>query len=179
MRTLSLEGEGFFDVKPNPERPFIVRADEAEIKVLGTSFNVKAYKKEPQTEVFVITGKVSLSAADKSNNITLLPGSNGIFNKKDRTLLSENGEHLNTMMWKEKRLIFKKTPLREVVRTLRSYFKADIRIKNEKLLNCRFTSSFIDPTLPEVIEALSLALNLKLGYQSNVYDLDGEGCNAQ
>lgn len=178
-RSLDLDGEGFFEVKPNPEKPFVIHTDETQIEVLGTSFNVKAYKEEPQAEVFVVTGKVSFSTRNKSEKVSLLPGSNGIFNKKDRTLISKNEENLNALMWKEKRLVFKKTPLREVVKTLRNYFKTEIEIKNEVLLDCRFTSSFNNPTLPEVIDVLSLAMNLKVEHQSDTYSLYGMGCNSQ
>ena len=175
-RDLTLKGEGFFEVKPNPEKPFVIHAEGTQIKVLGTSFNVKAYEKERLTEVFVVAGKVDFSFVNK--NIVLTPGSHGTFNKNDQTLKSENEELLNIMAWKDKRLIFKKTPLREVVKTLRSYFKTDIQIKNEELLKCRFTSSFNNPTLLEVMETISLSLNLRLDHQSNSYSLSGDGCNS-
>ena len=176
-RNLRLEGEGFFEVKSVAEKPFVIHADEVQIQVLGTSFNVKAYDEEMQAEVFVVTGKVSFSTTDKNSSIVLTPGTNGIFNKKDRTMVSETEADQNIMAWKDKRLVFRKTPLWEVVKTLERYFKTDIRIKNEKLLICRFTSEFNDPTLQEVIETLSVALDLKVEYQSNSYALDGEGCN--
>jgi ferric-dicitrate binding protein FerR (iron transport regulator) len=72
--------------------------------------------------------------------------------------------------------VFKKTPLGIVVRTLRSYFKKDIRVKNETLLSCRFTGSFNNPTLEEVIEILDLALDLEVDRQQDTYTLDGVGC---
>ena len=175
-RSLTLKGEGYFEVKPNPQKPFVIHVGEAKIKVLGTSFNVNGYTEEMQTEVFVVTGKVSFSTLDQSNSIILLPGSKGIFNKNNHTLISKTTDGLNQMAWKEKRLVFKKTALREVLKTLQSYFKTNIQVKNEKLLNCRFTGSFNNPTLPEVMETLSLALNLKIDHQANAYALDGEGC---
>ena len=176
-RDLKLEGEGFFEVKSFDGKSFVIHADEIQIQVLGTSFNVKAYDEEMQAEVFVVTGKVTFSTADRNNSIVLAPGMNGIFNKKDGTMVHETEADRNIVAWKEKRLVFRKTPLGEVAKTLERYFKTDIRIKNEKLLICRFTSEFNDPTLQEVIEALSVALDLKVEYQSNSYALDGEGCH--
>ena len=103
----------------------------------------------------------------------------GVLNKTNHTLVTGSEEHLNITAWKNKELVFQKTPLREVLESVRSYFKTDIEVKNEAVLNCRFTSSFKEPTLPEVMEAISLALNLKVDKHSNTYVLEGEGCNAK
>jgi ferric-dicitrate binding protein FerR (iron transport regulator) len=176
-RSLILEGEGFFQVKPDLEKPFVIRADEVQIQVLGTSFNVKAYAEEGQTQVFVVTGKVSLSSTEVNKSIILIPGSIGMFNKESGLTSSEIEEDLNIVAWKDRRLVFRKTPLGEVIKTVEKYFKTDIRIKNEELAGCRFTSEFNNPTLQEVIETLSVALDLKVEFQSDTYSLDGEGCN--
>jgi ferric-dicitrate binding protein FerR (iron transport regulator) len=176
-RDITLEGEGFFEVKPDAIHPFVIHTKETEVAVLGTSFNVRSYKEESSTGVFVVTGKVRFSTADQQKEMILLPGNNGLFNIKDHTLTMLPETDLNVMAWKDKRLIFKKTPLHEVIKTLRNYFNVDIQITNEKLLRCRFTSSFEDPTLQEVLETISLALNLKIDHQSETYSLDGEGCN--
>jgi transmembrane sensor len=86
-RNLYLKGEAFFDVKPDPEKPFTITTEGAQVKVLGTSFNVRAYPDEAHTEVFVATGKVSLSATSTTQSIVLTPGSNGILSKKDGTII--------------------------------------------------------------------------------------------
>lgn len=177
-RSLTLEGEGFFQVKPAREKPFIIHADEVEVQVSGTSFNVKAYRDQVQTEVFVVTGKVSFSATGDNNSIVLVPGSKGLFNKKSRFMDSEIEEDLNIVAWRDKRLVFRKTPLAEVLTVLQKYFKTDIHIKNEGLMACRFTSEFNDPTLQEVIETLRVALDLEVEFQSDTYSLDGQGCNS-
>ena len=59
-REVTIEGEAFFDVKPNPEKPFIINAGKAQIKVVGTSFNVSAYPETETLEVVVKTGKVQV-----------------------------------------------------------------------------------------------------------------------
>lgn len=175
-RNITLEGEGFFEVKPDSGKPFIIHTGQAQIRVLGTSFNVKAFGEEILTEVFVVTGKVTLSPLNSNNSLVLTPGSNGVLNKHDQKVTIQHSPPLNITAWKDRNLIFRKTPLREVVRTLRHFFKTDIRVKNEKLLDCRFTSTFNDPTLPEVIETISVAMDLQVDHQSNAYTLDGEGC---
>ena len=177
VRTLSLEGEAFFDVRHDTKKPFLVKTGQTEISVLGTSFNIKSYEDEGQTEVFVVTGKVKFSTTNQQSNLVLHPGWNGVFNKKEGTLISKTEEQLNILAWKDKRLVFKKTPLREVIKTLQKYFKVTIQVKNEQLLNCRFSSSFIEPNLEEVMETLRIALDLQVDNRQNGYAIDGVGCN--
>ncbi len=174
-RHIELSGEGFFEVTRNPDKPFVIRADKSEVKVLGTSFNVRAYENESHNEVYVVTGKVSL-ADDSDQSIILSPGEEGILDKQ-KNLLTRNAEtNPNDLAWKSKQLIFKKTSLTEVAETLEKYFQISITVKNPDLQKCRFTSSFNDPTLEEVIEAISIALNLNIVHQNKKYMFDGEGC---
>jgi transmembrane sensor len=175
-RYIRLEGEAFFDVKRNPQKPFIISTGGANIKVLGTSFNVRAYRHEIQTKVFVVTGKVSLSRDAQSEGIVLIPGVTGILSSNGH-LSKATGEDLNQLSWKTRQLVFKKTPMAGVIKTLRSYFKKDIAVKHDELLNCRFTSTFDDPTLEEVIETLQVTFDLKIERQRDTYMLDGSGCN--
>jgi transmembrane sensor len=73
-RTVTLKGEGFFEVTKNPKRPFLVVTDQITIKVLGTVFNVKAYDNDKNTETTLLKGKVQVQLKDKpEKNIILLP----------------------------------------------------------------------------------------------------------
>ena len=78
-RRINLEGEAFFDVTKNPEMPFIIEVNDAEVKVLGTSFNVNASIPEHKIEVFVETGLVQLSRKTNINEkILIKPGNVGV-----------------------------------------------------------------------------------------------------
>lgn len=173
-RNTTLTGEAFFEVAPDPERPFVISTGEAIVKVLGTSFNVRAYKNETEQEVFVATGKVNVTAAKGS--VDLVPGDLAILHKNNLALTSVHLEDENALAWKNRKLVFNKTNLEEVANILEHYFEISIVIKNPVLEKCRFTSSFNDPTLDEVIEAISLSLNLNVVHQNDDYTWDGEGC---
>lgn len=81
-RLVSLNGEGFFEVKPG-NTPFIITCHGTRTKVLGTSFNVKGYEEDEEVEVIVVTGHVELSDEDDSSKkIVLEPNDRGTFNKK-------------------------------------------------------------------------------------------------
>jgi transmembrane sensor len=174
-RSMKLEGEGFFDVKHDPAKPFTIAASGAMITVLGTSFNVKA--ENARTEVFVVTGKVRLTdIADHEKNLVLTAGISGTFDEGRRVMLKDSAEDANVLAWKNRQLVFRKTPMSKVLRTLSMYFKKDLRAGNQSILGCRFTGAFDDPTLEEVIETLHEALDLKVEVDGNSYVFEGEGC---
>jgi ferric-dicitrate binding protein FerR (iron transport regulator) len=175
-RRVEFTGEGFFDVVPNAVKPFIIRSPRSEVKVLGTSFNVRAYEQESEDQVYVVTGKVNLSGGDDGHGLVLNPGQQGIYNKYTRALSRISETNPNLIAWKSKQLIFKKTSLQEVSETLETYFQISVTVKNPDLQKCRFTGSFQDPTLEEVIEALSIALNLDIVHQNKNYTFEGDGC---
>ena len=73
-RNVTLSGEAFFDIAPDTEKPFIVDAGKASVKVVGTSFNVITNNHDSAVEVFVKTGKVMLSGDTGNRNLEIEPG---------------------------------------------------------------------------------------------------------
>lgn len=176
-RRVELMGEAFFEVEKNPARPFVIHADGAAIKVLGTSFNVKAFAQTAQTAVYVLSGKVSLSAiGHQEQEVLLSPGQTGFLHKTDLSLSLQKEDASNVLAWKDKKLIFKKTELRQVLKTLEEYFEVKISVSNPALLTCRFSSSFQDPELEEVLDVLRISLNLSIRKEGKSLTLDGDGC---
>jgi transmembrane sensor len=173
-RTVILTGEAFFEVKPDTSKPFIVQTTQARVKVLGTSFNVQAYEASAATEVFVVTGLVNFCNIREEKGINLKPGEMAVTNSN--TVVVLNDDHSNTLAWREKRLTFKKTSLNTVVENLEHYFKINIEIKNQNIVQCRFTGSFDQPTIEEIIEALSVSLDLTIVKKDDIYVIDGDGC---
>jgi ferric-dicitrate binding protein FerR (iron transport regulator) len=176
-RIVKISGEAFFEVKKDVSKPFVVQTAHAQVKVLGTAFNVQAYANASTTEVFVATGLVSFSSLkNKASDIKLKPGETGTLIKNESITVLHTEENPNALAWKEKRLIFKRASLNTVIENLESYFKIDIQVDNKNILHCRFTGSYNQPTLEEIIEALSVSLNLTISKQDNAYLIDGEGC---
>jgi transmembrane sensor len=176
-RIVKLLGEAFFEVRKDAERAFIILTNDAQVRVLGTSFNVQAYERTNATEVFVASGLVSFSSIkNKSAGITLNPGERGSLLKTSDTVVLSSQENSNVLSWKERRLIFNKSTIDSVVENIENYFGIDIEIRNKNILRCRFTGSFNEPTLSEVIEALSISLDLTISKADNVYVVDGQGC---
>jgi transmembrane sensor len=113
-RIVHLEGEAFFKVKSDSSRPFRIYADSSMTTVLGTSFNIKAYKNDPKVEVTVATGKVNLSIVKdtaKDHVITLKPHEKGVFNKKEISVGKEENKDQHYAEWKNNIQDLKKTVL--------------------------------------------------------------------
>ena len=100
-RTVTLSGEAFFEVAKNASKPFIVQAGNTETKVLGTSFNVKAYEDDEEVEVIVVTGKVEFSSAkgEIENKVILEVNNKGTFNKAKGFLKKEKNKSKEYKWW--------------------------------------------------------------------------------
>ncbi|ALJ00893.1 FecR family protein [Rufibacter tibetensis] len=173
-RNVELNGEGFFEVEKNPSKPFVVKSGNAQTKVLGTSFNVRAVTGESTVSVAVVTGKVALSSLKDNQQVVLTPGYTG--------QLSSNGQ-LNKITTLEsaapvwRTLTFKNSSIKSVVHDLEQYFKVSIEVSNENLHNCTFTGTFENPDLKEVLTVLAASSDLKIGNtKEGSYTLEGAGC---
>lgn len=176
-RSVKLAGEAFFDVQKNPDHPFIIETNEANVQVLGTSFNVDAYPEGEIVAVTVQTGKVALaSKTSEEESLILMPGTTGILNKRDQSLKKKDKPDENAIAWKTGKLQFDKSPLKEVFTVLKDHYNIEIDVKNLEILSCRFTSTFENATVHEVMETLSISLELSISQIGNVYTINGKGC---
>ncbi|PKP00176.1 MAG: hypothetical protein CVU13_01310 [Bacteroidetes bacterium HGW-Bacteroidetes-8] len=115
-RSVKLSGEGYFDVKRDTSRPFIVTAADAKITVLGTSFNLRAYNNESTVETALVSGKVMM------NQTGLLPNQLAILNRGDQNISIEN---LDATIYRERAggmFIFENRSLEEIMREFSLWF---------------------------------------------------------
>lgn len=179
-REVVLEGEAYFDVAHNKTKPFIIQTGDAHIKVLGTSFNVNAYKENNEIEVFVKEGSVLLYGIDHTsgdtNSVILAAGEKGIFDKLTQKVrkIQENG--VNDLYWKTKTLIFSKTELSMVIETLRKFYGVEIILNNKDLYYCRLSATFINQPIDNIIDIIAKSFNLTITKNGTTYNLDGKGC---
>ncbi|MEO6686008.1 MAG: FecR domain-containing protein [Dyadobacter sp.] len=170
LRSVALKGEAFFDVKPDASHPFVIDANGTQVRVLGTSFNVKAYKKE-LVRVDVKTGKVRVSKNDKK--IELVQGESAeVLNDTLKSMRAD----VNIMGYKTQVFDFNATNLGDVVNTLREGYHSDIRLSNQKLAQCRLTISFQKEPLDATLSVIAETLELHLRKDGKIYWLEGNGC---
>lgn len=175
-REIILEGEGFFKVKRDTQRPFIVLTKRTRTQVLGTSFNLRDIKSEETAELAVATGKVAFARADGKAEKQLTAGYAATLDRTENIVeLPLQGE--NAWAWKSGRLVFKSQPLEQVVMDVERYYGVRLQLQNTGLAKCRFTAGFQDAELNEVLEVLSASLQLDYQKQDKeTYTLTGKGC---
>ncbi len=140
-RKVELEGEGFFEIAKNKKRPFIVDMQSISVKVLGTSFDAKAYPNEEYISVSLENGEVVLEG-NRLKALHVKPGEKVIYNRKTGTYEIVRPKDIQSYSaWKQKKLVFKDTPLAEVVKTLGRTFDVHIEIADDAVLNYSFTLS--------------------------------------
>lgn len=178
QREVQLEGEAFFEVTHNPQQPFIIKAEASETRVLGTSFNLRAYPQEQAVELTVNTGKVAFTATEGSAQGIVTPGFGAILHKQEDSVEKYELTGENAWAWKTGKLQFNGQPLREVLSDLERYYNLKIQLKQPNLGSCRFTGTFQNSDLQEVLQVLEASLQVKIAKQDEqTYRITGEGCN--
>lgn len=176
IREVTIIGEAFFDVKPNPEKPFVINAGDAQVKVLGTSFNVYAYPESESIEVTVKTGKVQVISKKtdlvaENREVILIPGEKGTLFTKNHLLEKSVNTDPNFMAWKTHDLIFNKVPLPEVIRCLEKTYHIDIEMTEPTLNNLLYEGHFDQKPIDFVLDVIRLTFNLELSVENEHYAL--------
>jgi transmembrane sensor len=169
-RTVTLTGEAYFDVKRDETRPFIIKANGTEVRVLGTSFNVRAYNN--RVSVAVTSGKVQFSTPKAK---TLLVKNESAAVQAD-TIIKMPELNFNELAYRTRVFVFDKTNLGDVVASLREGYHADIQLSSRHLANCRLTARFEKESLDVTLTVIAETLNLKVVRRGNSILLDGSGC---
>ncbi|MBW6535580.1 MAG: FecR domain-containing protein [Mariniphaga sp.] len=176
MREVTITGEAFFDVLPDAEKPFIINAGNAQVKVLGTSFNINAYPENETVEVVVKTGTVQVISTEKRNTsetaeIVLNSGEKGTFINSLGKLEKGFNSDPNYLAWKTHNLVFENTPLREVVQYLNKTYHTDIQLKEENLNKLVLTAQFEKKPVDFILNVIQLTFDLQLEQAKNIYIL--------
>ncbi len=170
IREVSIEGEAFFEVTPNPNKPFIIHAGEAlTVKVLGTSFSVNAYPENDRVEVIVASGKVEVSKLANPHKITLDPGDKGTFINSSKQLTKSLNDDPNFLAWKTRTFIFNETALAEVIKQLNRVYRVQIELPDHKLDELLLNAHFEKETLDFILEVISTTHGLKVQKQAGHY----------
>ena len=176
-RNIDLQGEAFFDVERMEDNPFTIRSRNATTTVLGTSFNVRAYPTEEKIEVTVETGKVALGVSNMAAATVELPaGTSGIVYTKEEKVERVDEKIQNAVAWKTLKLDFDEDLMKDVITTLERYFGTEIKVSNEMIYECRFTSPFDQPNLEEILEVVSVTIGVDVKKEGKDYLLTGNGC---
>ncbi len=142
-RNVVLDGEAYFEVSPNKDIPFYVHTEHNQIKVVGTSFNVCAYKGTNEFNTTLVEGIVDIYKADGQQRLVRLT--------KDEIFSSKYGKYSKSMLtsydylrWKEGLYCFDDTPFKEVLERVEKYYSITISVQNPAVLDYHCTGKFRD-----------------------------------
>ena len=174
-REVALDGEGFFDVAKNEGMPFLVHAGKITIKVLGTRFNVKAYRGEPAVSTTLISGKVQvmmdgepdkkivLSPNEKLTMMNPVPETEATRDRDGNALHYQvqgvrrmGDDSLPETAWVENRLAFSNESFEEVAGMLERRYDVQIEIGDARLKEAHLSGVFEKETLQQVLEILKM-----------------------
>ncbi|GGG40590.1 FecR family protein [Hymenobacter glacieicola] len=181
QREVYLEGEAFFEVTPNKRQPFVIHLGAEQVRVLGTSFNVKAYQEDETMETAVVTGRVAFirsgaEDATSADTLYVTPDQRAVYSKSTAALRRETINSQDYATWSRGGFVFQSTSLTEVARTLERHYNVKVQLANERLRHCRLTGRFRDQTLREVVSVLSLTGSFGFELTNDQLLITGPGC---
>jgi ferric-dicitrate binding protein FerR (iron transport regulator) len=154
LREVTMTGEVYFEVKHNPECPFIVSSGPVQVKVLGTSFLVSNYANEPVIDTYLAEGRIELGLKELKKTMELIPGDEVTFNKLTSAIAKVNSPYSVLDSWRFGKLTFYNETLFEIARKLERKFGKEIRISNETVGNMKYTADFESENLEQILEFL-------------------------
>lgn len=170
-RTVLLEGEAYFEVEKDSQRPFSVQSGELITTVLGTRFNVKAYRDEQYVRVAVVEGKVAVKSWVGSNHavkgLLLLPNEQATYTNASRALEKQTVVASQIVGWKEGTLVLNDSTFEASTRVLERWYGVTFVFGEERLKRRKLAASFERASLQQVVQALSLSLAFR-------YTIDGD-----
>lgn len=171
-RRVRLEGNGFFDIARNPEKPFVVEVQDVEVRVLGTQFYIN--QNAEQIDLKVEEGKVLISYQDHHEIVEAGAAVSVDLTTSTVSAAVPDESGLDTF-WKSRRLIFNLTSIEEVVEVVNQAYGTTVSVEGATT-GCSLTVVFENESLENVLEIISSTLNYEVVNQQGVTTLRGDGC---
>lgn len=161
IREVFLNGEAWFDVEKNKNKPFVVHTSFYDVNVTGTQFNIKAYDSDNKVTTTLEEGEVIIQSTENfrlAENITLKPGEQVVLDKNSQELLIKTVNTKWFTSWKDNKLIFVNTNMKEFIIILERKYGVDIEIKNKAILDLHVDCTIKNETIIEILEIIKKTL---------------------
>jgi transmembrane sensor len=169
-REMALEGEAYFDVVHDVQRPFVVHAGPMVAKDLGTRFTVRLYPEDAGARVVVREGRVAIGAVQGTGTTVVAPGQEGRMERNGAVAIT-TADTTAVFAWLTGRLVMKSVPLRDALPDLGRWFDLDFRLEDSLLGNIPLTVSLTSRPTPASLRTLAAALGLDLTQQDRIVTL--------
>jgi len=184
FREVQITGEAYFDIAKDKDHPFIIHANSIDVRVLGTSLNIRSYANEKNTEAVLIRGSIEVtlrSSPDKkiilqpneklvvqNGKAVLVKGVPSVQKYEDAPVMTLGKAHIQPkdtvamdILWVKNKLAFDQESLEEVARKIERWYAVKVTITDEKLKHVAYSGVFEDESLRQVMEALRLSGNIR------------------
>ncbi|GAB3425525.1 FecR family protein [Niabella aquatica] len=180
-REVTLEGEAFFEVAHDKNRPFIVHTKNMDVRVLGTVFNVRAYNNEAEAQATLVSGSVEVLLKAKNNKRVILKPSEKLIVQNDYQTGKSHNMHASNdssevvlrqatispvdsaileTQWLKSSISFDQQKLQDIIPMLESWYHVKITVNDQGLLQKRFNGKIENESLKEVLHLFSLVSEL-------------------
>ena len=176
IRKVKLKGEGFFEVKHEENKPFVIQADEAFVRDIGTAFNITSYPDKDTVEVMVFAGVVQFYTLNDPG-MTINEGETGYYSKSTKTFSKLAKADTNVLAYNTRVFSFHSTDLRSAIEQINEVYDSKIKLANDVIANCQVTVTFRNNELDEIVEVLAETLTLTIERtDQNEIILNGQKC---
>ena len=171
-RCVELDGEAYFEVTPDPERPFIVKSGGVQTRVLGTSFNIQAYRNEKSVYTTLLTGSIRVAVADGGDAVVLTPGREAIWEKGSGAIQVEAVNAEDAIAWRYGNFIFEEEDIEVVMRMLSRWYEVEFVFDGGRKEKHTFSGRMSkDESLDTVLETIELAGGPEFRREGNIIHL--------
>lgn len=169
-RDVKLDGEAFFEVAKDKTKPFTVTANGIKTTVLGTKFNIAAYKNLKQISVALVEGKVEVQTAEGRDKLILKPTEMAIFDKKAGSLLRSTGNTSILSSWKDGNIVFNGSNFEDIATKLYNTYGIKL-IDQTKNLKWNYSGNFQRADYLTIINSICFAKKIKYTQNNQTFIL--------
>lgn len=168
-RVVDLTGEAYFEVQKDSAHPFIVRVNGADIRVLGTSFNINAYGDDGRMYTTLVSGSIRFSSEKSGWQEVMIPGTQSVMNLKTGEVELREVDIEPYVSWRKGRFVFQSMTLDLLMRQLQRWYDFEVFYQNKELQDYEFRGVISrDMELNKVLSVISATTNVGFNVQGKV-----------
>lgn len=173
LRQVALVGEALFEIEKDPDKPFIIDADESQVKVLGTIFNLRTEDANGRLELVLLEGKVQFNTANEQ--VILTPGQK-VKLGDDGYLTKVVNTNPNFLAWRTGNFVFTNTPMSQVINDLANAYGFTYSFADSSFEICPLTSKYEQESIDSILLTLEALFGAQFNLSNNQLEIIGGQC---
>lgn len=168
QRVVELDGEAYFEVSKDADKPFIVRTNGMDIRVLGTAFNVNSYNENPNIVTTLVEGRVRVYDPTINKPIEMTAGMQSVYDRKSHDIKSHAVDTDVFTAWKNGVFMYDNTPLEEIMMQMCRWYNINVTFEDNTSKNLRFSGEFKRfNNFEDIMKFMNLTTRVSVRSESN------------